>query len=119
LCGESNQAFLDHLGNYGNAPGREMAMLGLQSDSGELVRSELDLTRALRKFAVGGTGPVQAVHLREDDGDAVLYAKWPLSGPIRHVIASWLIRPDPRFLLGKLARMADKIESLRRKFGCA
>jgi hypothetical protein len=93
LCDDSNQLFLDDLRDS-NAEERDIAMVGIQPDSQELVQLEPGLTEALREFAAEGTGPVQAIYYREDDGDEVFYANWPLSEPVRSLIASWLIRPD-------------------------
>ena len=94
LCEKNKQAFRDDFRDYGNAEGRDIAMLGLQPDSRGLVKSEAHLKKALHRFATEGARPVQAVYGREDDGDEVIYANWPFSEPVRSLIAFWLVRPD-------------------------
>jgi hypothetical protein len=61
LCEKNKQAFRDDFRDYGNAEGRDIAMLGLQPDSRGLVKPEANLKKALHRFATEGAGPVQAV----------------------------------------------------------
>jgi hypothetical protein len=94
LRNETKHVLVEDLLDNGNAEGREITMFGLEPDCRALVQTPLELTNALHGFALSGTGPIRAIYSREDDGDAALYAVWPLTESVRSLLAAWLVRTN-------------------------